>query len=217
MFIKRFLFCFLFFCYAINLSAGIKLKVTYEQQTLRNESEAVDLINHVEITSADNSISIDKTDPLFRNWIVKGNKFDGTINLFVSKERGIGWNFQFDGDSIRAIIASDYKNVRDPRLISLTTDFMAGLYFIENFDADCNSSFAIYSVQNTWDTDVEYTGKYALEIQSSKPCGAGSWKVKQGKLKMVQKLHFATIFTAIMCQNIRHLFRDYNPDELEIN
>lgn len=213
MFINRLTTSFFCLCFLSTSYAGIKVKVQYEQQTLRNETTPVDLVNHLEITSGDVSISIDKTDELFRNWTVKGNKYDGEINLFVSKERGIGWAFQFDGDSIKAIIASDYKNVRDPRLISLTTDFTAGLFFIENFELECNSSFAVYSVNNSWDTDVEYTGKYAFEIQSSKPCGAGAWKIKTGKLKINQKLQFATIFTAIMTQNIRHLFRDYLEEE----
>ena len=162
-------------------------------------------------------VTFEKADSLFRQWKVTGPNYDGTVTLFLSKSRGIGWLFKLGEDSLKAVIARDYRNSASPGLISITTNFVAGLYLLQNRDADCNGHFAVYSLKNTWDADVEYTGAYALEMQSSDPCGDGQWKISMGKLKMIRKIQFAAIFTGIMSQNIRHLFKDYVLEEEESN
>lgn len=209
MFLKR----FIFILFAINsltaLTAGIKVKTEYAQESLKNQSELVSLINKMTMTSKETVVVFEKTDSLYRKWKVSGTNFDGAIELFVSKTRGIGWLFKLGDDSLKAVIARDYRNTNDPRLISITTNFVSGLFLVENFEPDCNSQFAVYSLKNSWDADVEYTGDYALEMFSSNPCGEGQWKIKTGKLKMMRKIQFAAIFTAAMTQNIRLLFKDF--------
>lgn len=148
----------------------------------------------------------ERTDSLFRNWKISGGGNEGSAQLFVSDERGVGWVIGMDGDSMKVLIARDYRNVQDPRLISISTNFISGLFILENFEPQCNSAFKVYSLKNSWDADVEYTGKYALEIENSKPCSDGTWKTKIGKLKMSRKVLYATIFAAVTTQNLRYLF-----------
>jgi len=210
MLLKRFVLLFSVLFSFSAISAGIKVETRYLRQTLRNETEMVDLVEQITISSKETTVIFEKTDSLFRKWKVTGGPiYDGTVDLFVSKERGIGWLFKLGDDSLKAVIARDYRNTSDPRLISITTNFVAGLFFVENFEPKCNSQFAVYSLKNSWDADVEYTGDYALEIESSDPCGDGQWKVSTGKLKMLRKIQFAAIFVAIMTQNIRLLFKGF--------
>jgi hypothetical protein len=190
-------------------SGGIPVSVNYVNQQLSNQPASVYLIESVSIGSKATRVSFENTDSLYRNWKISGVGFDGSAKLFVSKERGIGWQIGMDGDSLKVLIARDIKNAGDPRLISITTNFVSGLFMLENFEPACNSYFKLYSLKNSWDSDVEYVGAYAFEIESSNPCSNGSWKVKTGKLKVHQKVVYAAVFSALMSQNIRLLFKDY--------
>lgn len=209
MFLKRLSLLFLVYSSLSVLSAGIPVSVKYVNQNVAGETAPVYLVESISIGAKTSLVSFEKTDSLFRNWKISGEGFDGSAKLFVSKERGIGWNIGMDGDSLKVLIARDYKNTNDPRLISITTNFVSGLFIVENFEPDCNSYFKVYSLKNSWDADVEYTGNYALEMESSNPCLDGKWKTKTGKLKVHQKVIYGAIFTAIMTQNIRHLFKNF--------
>ncbi len=190
-------------------SGGIPVAATYVNQKLSNQTESVYLVQSLSIGTKACLVSFEKTDSLYRNWKISGTGFEGSANLFVSKERGIGWQIGMDGDSLKVLIARDLKNAADPRLISITTSFVSGLFMLENFEPTCNSYFKLYALKNSWDVDVEYVGDYAFEMESSNPCSDGSWKVKTGKLKVHQKVVYAAIFSAVMAQNIRLLFKDY--------
>lgn len=209
MFLKRLSVLFLLSLSTSGFSGGIPVSVRYVTQTGADQTEPFYLAEYISIGPKDQLVTFERTDSLFRNWKISGNGFDGTANLFVSKERGIGWQIGLDGDSLKVLIARDYKNTADPRIISITTSFISGLFIVENFEPTCNSYFKVYSLKNSWDADVEYTGNYALEIESSNPCADGSWKTKTGKLKVPKKVLYATIFTAVMTQNLRYLFKDF--------
>ena len=209
MFLKRFLSISLFLFSLSSISAGIKVKTEYTRQFVKGTPEEVALVNKITMTCKEVVVVFEKTDDAYRKWKVTGPNFDGGIELYVSKTRGIGWLFKFGEDSLKAVIAKDYKNTFDPRIISITTNFVAGLFFVENRTPECNSRFVVYSVKNSWDSDVEYTGDYALDMYHSMPCGEGQWKVRVGKLKMQRKILFASIFTAVMTPNIRLLFKDF--------
>lgn len=210
MFLKRFKTTLLFLFSITSFAGTIAVTEHYREFKTSGSDETLYLVDGLIIGSKKEDIALfEPTDSTLWNWKVSGNGFDGSVQLFVSKERGIGWKFALDGDSLKAIISTDYHNTHDPRLISMTTGFVSGLFCVENFEPDCNSSFVVYSLKNSWDADVEYTGKYALEINSTSPCGKGHWKVKEGKLKIPVKVQYASIFIAVMTQNIRHLFRNF--------
>jgi hypothetical protein len=209
MFLKRLGLLFLLSASLTMYSGGIPVSATYVNQKLSNQTESVYLVQSLSIGTKTSLISFENTDSLYRNWKILGTGFEGSANLFVSKERGIGWQIGMDGDSMKVLIARDFKNAADPRLISITTSFVAGLFMLENFEPTCNSNFKLYALKNSWDADVEYVGAYAFEMESSNPCSDGSWKVKTGKLKVHQKVVYAAIFSAVMAQNIRLLFKDY--------
>jgi hypothetical protein len=209
MFLKRLGLLFLLSASLTMYSGGIPVAATYVNQKLSNQAESVYLVQSLSIGTKASLVSFENTDSLYRNWKISGNGFDGSANLFVSKERGIGWQIGMDGDSMKVLIARDLKNAADPRLISITTTFVSGLFILENFEPTCNSYFKLYALKNSWDADVEYVGAYAFEMESSSPCSDGSWKVKTGKLKVHQKVVYAAIFSAVMAQNIRLLFKDY--------
>jgi len=209
MFLKRFLFISTLFFSLPSISAGIKVRAEYASEKLANQPENVSLINKMTITLKETIVVFEKTDSLYRKWKVTGSGYEGGIELFISKTRGIGWLIKMGDDSLKAIIARDYRNTADPRLISITTNFISGIYFVENFEAECNSQFAVYSLKNSWDADLEYTGAYAFEMFSSNPCGEGQWKIKPGKLKMPLKIQIAAVFIGAMTQNIKHLFKDF--------
>lgn len=209
MFLKRLSLLFFLYLSTSGFSGGIPVFVRYVTQGSADQSEPFYLAEFISIGPKDQLVTFERTDSLYRNWKITGNGFDGSANLFVSKERGIGWQIGLDGDSLKVLIARDYKNTNDPRIISITTSFVAGLFILENFEPDCNSYFKVYSLKNSWDADVEYTGNYGLEIESSNPCADGSWKTKTGKLKVPKKVLYVTIFTAVMTQNLRYLFKDF--------
>jgi hypothetical protein len=208
MFLKRFALLFLLSASTSMYAGGIPVSVSYVSEKLTNHAEPVYLATSVTMGSKSEAITFEKTDSSYRNWKISGAGFDGSALLFQTKERGIGWQIGMDGDSLKILIARDVKNAGDPRLISITTNFVSGLFMLENFEPRCNSYFKLYSLKNSWDADVEYTGAYAFEMESSNPCGDGNWKIKTGKLKVQQKVIYASIFTAIMTQNIRALFKD---------
>jgi hypothetical protein len=209
MFWKRLALLILLSASLATYSGVIPVFVSYVNQKLANQVESVYLVKTVTIGSKATLVSFENTDSLFRNWKISGGGFDGAAQLFVSKERGIGWQIGMDGDSVKVLIARDLKNAQDPRLISITTNFVAGLFMLENFEPGCNSHFKLYALKNSWDADVEYVGEYAFQMESSSSCSNGSWKVKTGKLKIHSKVVYAAIFSAIMAQNIRLLFKDY--------
>ena len=98
MFLKRFIFI-LFAIHSLTaLTAGIKVKTEYTKESLKNQSEVVSLINKMTMTVKETIVVFEKTDSLYRKWKVSGPNFDGAIELFVSKTRGIGWLFKL-GDS----------------------------------------------------------------------------------------------------------------------
>ncbi|MBK6950785.1 MAG: hypothetical protein IPO32_13280 [Crocinitomicaceae bacterium] len=209
MFLKRLGLLIILTASFTTYSGGIPVSVSYVNQKSANQAESVDLVKAVTIGSKATLVNFENTDSLFRIWKISGAGFDGSAQLFVSKERGIGWQIGMDGDSLKVLIARDLKNASDPRLISITTNFVAGLFMLENFEPTCNSYFKLYALKNSWDADVEYVGAYAFEMESSSPCSSGSWKVKTGKLKVHTKVVYAAIFSAIMTHNIRPLFKDY--------
>lgn len=209
MFLKRLGLLILLSASLATYSGVIPVSVSYVNQKLTNQVESVYLVKTFTIGSKATLVSFENTDSLFRNWKISGDGFDGAAQLFVSKERGIGWQIGMDGDSVKVLIARDLKNAQDPRLISITTNFVAGLFMLENFEPSCNSHFKLYALKNSWDADVEYVGEYAFQMEASSPCSNGGWKVKTGKLKVHSKVVYAAIFSAIMAQNIRLLFKDY--------
>ncbi|MBK7129209.1 MAG: hypothetical protein IPM74_08170 [Crocinitomicaceae bacterium] len=202
--LKLFILCF---STITAFSAGIGIETRYSSFSLDGKDEY--LIEYLAVGPKNDQVVFEKTDSLFRNWKVTGIGYDGMVKLFISKERGIGWSFYLGEDSLKAMIARDYRNTSSPGMISMTASFIAGLFIVENFAPECNSYFKVYSLKNSWDADVEYTGKYALEISTTEPCGEGSWQAKTGKLKMPQKVLYASIFCAAMSQNIRHLFKNF--------
>lgn len=210
MFLKRLLTLFLIGLSFSVIAAKIPVLVKYSTLTLSNNEKPVDLVEWISIGAKGNEVVFEKTDSLYRNWKISGNGYEGNARLFVSKERGIGWTIRSGEDSLKVLIARDYKNTNDPRIISISTSFISGLFIVENFEPDCNSNFRVYSLKNSWDADVEYTGAYALEMQHSDPCAAGHWTVKTGKLKIPEKVLYMAVFTGIMTQNIRHLFKDFS-------
>ncbi len=209
MFLKRLSLHILLSASITTYSGGLPVSATYVNQKVASFNESVYLVKSVSIGSKETQVSFENTDSLFRSWKISGSGYDGSAKLFVSKERGLGWQIGMDGDSLKVLIARDLKNAADPRLISITTSFVSGLFMLENFEPSCNSHFKLYALKNSWDADVEYVGAYAFEMESSNPCFDGDWKVKTGKLKVHQKVVYAAIFSAIMAQNIRVLFKDY--------
>lgn len=209
MFLKRFVLPFLISTSLSTYSGGIPVSVGYVNQKLTNQPEPVFLVESLTIGPKATMVSFENRDSTYRNWKITGEGFDGSAQLFVSKERGIGWQIGMDGDSLKVLIARDPKNAGDPRLISISTNFVSGLFMLENFEPLCNSYFKLYALKNSWDADVEYIGEYAFEMVSANPCSDGNWKVKTGKLKLHQKVVYAAIFTAVMTQNIRALFKGY--------
>jgi len=209
MFLKRFLLlCILVGSYSC-FSGKIPVSVRYSAESVKGQNSEIHLIEWLSIGPKGSEAVFEKSDSLFREWKVTGNGYDGSATLFVSKERGIGWVFKCGDDSLKALIARDYRNTNDPRILSITTSFVSGLFIVENFEPDCNSYFRMYALKNSWDADVEYTGPIALEIESSDPCGDGSWHTKTGKLKVPEKIMRVAIFTAVMTHNIRYLFKDF--------
>jgi len=194
---------FLLLCLISNVGicSGIKLS------TFQTNIDSTLVVNEVQIESGENKMIAKVSDSLYMHWKVSGSKFDGTIDLFVSQKRGVGWQFVFGQDSLRAIIAADYRNSGDPHLVSITTNFIAGIAMLENIEPECQSSFRTYTIKNSWDADVEYNGNYAFELQNNKPCSEGKWKVKLGKLKMNEKIKFAALFTAVTLPNLRYLLK----------
>jgi hypothetical protein len=209
MLVKRFILLVFIVVSYTAYCGGIKVKTAYVARILRDETTPVYLVEKLTVSTKELVVTFEKTDDLFRKWKVTGPNYDGAVELFVSSDRGIGWLFKLGDDSLKAIIARDYKTSGSPGLISITTNFMAGLYILENRDGKCNGEFALYSIKNSWEADVEYTGHYAFEMVSYDPCNDTQWKVSTGKLKMVRKIQFAAIFTAVMSNNIKHLFRDF--------
>lgn len=207
MFLKRLKLIFLLFCSTTAFSGGIGIETRYTSFTQDGKDES--LIEYLALGPKNDQVVFEKTDSSFRNWNVSGAGYEGHVKLFLSKDRGIGWSFYLGEDSLKAIIARDYRNTSSPGMISMTASFIAGLFIVENFEPDCNSYFKVYSLKNSWDADVEYTGKYALEISSTDPCGDGNWQAKTGKLKMPQKVLYSSIFCAVMSQNIRILFKNF--------
>jgi hypothetical protein len=209
MLVKRFIVLSAIVVSYSAFSGGITVQTEFVSKTLRNESTPVDLVEKMTISTKEVTVVIEKTDAEFRKWKVTGPDYDGAIELFISNERGIGWLFKFGEDSLKAVIARDYRTSGSPGLITITTNFFAGLYILENRDGDCNGNFAMYSLKNSWEADVEYTGDYAFEMFNYDPCVDGQWKIRSGKLKMVRKIQFAGVFVAATSNNIKHLFRDY--------
>jgi hypothetical protein len=208
MWVKRFLIvCCLMFPLE-GLTGGIPVSVRYVTQTITNQTSEVDLIESVNIGPKDGMVNFERADSSFRNWKITGNDFDGMASLFVTKERGVGWLIKAGDDSLKVLIARDYRNAASPAVISITTSFISGLYIIENTGSECNNSFKVYSLKNSWDADVEYTGKYALEMEHTNPCGTGKWIVKTGGLKIPQKITYVAVFVATMAQNVRYLIKD---------
>lgn len=204
MFLKR--FHLIAVLYSIQVFAGgLQIQAEYEPYITKKGDE-VYLINQFSIGSGADLVNFEKVDTGFWNWKISGNTYDGNALLFNNPERGVGWLIKAGDDSLKIIIARDVRNTRDPRIISMTTSFVSGLFIVENFEAECNSYFKVYALKNSWDADVEYTGKYALEIANSSPCSDGKWKVKQGKLKVPDKILYFSIFAAVMTQNVRYLF-----------
>lgn len=192
----------------IGLSGGIPVNVRYVSQSISNQSGPVDLIEAVHIGPKDQLVSFEKSDSSFRNWKITGNNFDGAASLFVNKERGVGWFIKAGEDSLKVLIARDYRNAGSPAVISITTSFISGLYIVENTASDCNSSFKVYALKNSWDADVEYTGKYALVMEHSNPCSKGKWIVKTGGLKIPLKIIYVAVFAGTMSQNVQYIVKD---------
>ncbi|MBK9191938.1 MAG: hypothetical protein IPM77_10720 [Crocinitomicaceae bacterium] len=205
---KRFLIVFGLIFPLVGLAGGIPVNVRYVSQVISNQSSPVDLIEAVNIGPKEGMVSFEKTDSSFRNWKISGNAFDGGASLFVNKERGVGWLVKAGDDSLKVLIARDYRNAASPAVISITTSFISGLYIIENVSSDCNNSFKVYSLKNSWDADVEYTGKYAIEMEHTNPCGTGKWIVKTGGLKIPKKIMYVAVFAAAMSQNVRFIVKD---------
>ncbi|MBL7897916.1 MAG: hypothetical protein JNJ99_05225 [Crocinitomicaceae bacterium] len=192
----------------IGMCGGIPVSVRYTSQAISNQSSPVDLIDALNIGSKEGMIRFENKDSTFRNWKISGNGYDGGASLFVNKDRGVGWLIKAGDDSLKVLIARDYRNAASPAVISITTSFIAGLYIVENTSAECNNSFKLYALKNSWDADVEYTGKYALEMEHTNPCGSGKWVVKSGGLKIPQKIMYVAVFAAAMSQNVKYIVKD---------
>lgn len=208
MFLKRLLLLALI-GFAFFATAGkLPVSVSYQPVVFRSGAGPISLVDRLTVGSKESLVQFERTDSLFRNWKISGVGYDGSASLFVSRERGAGWIIRSGEDSLKVLIARDFKNANDPRMISITTSFVSGLFILENNDPDCNSAFRVYSLKNSWDADVEYTGEYALYLSNSDPCEEGDWTAKTGKLKLPQKVLVMAVFTAVMTQNVRYLVND---------
>lgn len=199
--------------YSLSHAGKIKVNTTHEIVTLNQKDGPVALVESILMKFKETAVFIGKSDSTFWNWEVKGDHVDGYIELFVSEERGVGWDFYMGRDTLKVLISTDYKNTNDPRLLSLTGTIDGSLYYIENQEPDCNSKFQVYELVNPEDSDVEYTGDYALEIETNLPCANGKWKVKSGKQIISYKIQAAAIFTGMMVQNVRHLLKYFVLEE----